>query len=426
MGEGNSWLVVVFVIVLILSAFFSAAEAAFLSVQRSRLAFLVRSGVKGAQRVADVIAHPERLLPTVLTGNNLVNTTAAAIGTAIAISILGPDEAIAIVAATVVVTIILLVFGEIIPKTIATHHSERLAIFFVGPLKVAESLLLPFVWALEHIARGLVRLFGVSGAKMVAEEEIRALIDTGKEEGGVEPQEAQMLERVFEFGDREVREMMTPRTEIVAVEKGATLEEFFLLYTHHAHTRFPIYEGNLDNVLGTLSTKEVLHALAVGALSPKDDVTRLLRPAYFVPDTKRVAELFRELRGTGYQMVMVADEFGGVAGLATLKQMVEEVVGRVGEEGMNMEEDYKAIDENTFQVEGNMRVSDANDYMDLGIPHGEYETVAGFLLSRMGRIPKEGDRLLHKGHVLEVTAMKGVKIEQLKVTKAATDGSQPP
>ncbi|MBI4198425.1 MAG: HlyC/CorC family transporter [Chloroflexi bacterium] len=417
--EGNGLLIFIFIIALVFSAFFSASEAAFLSIQRGRLAHMVRSGVKGAQKVADVAGHPEKMLPTVLTGNNLVNTMAAAIGTAITVSVVGQGN-VALVVATVAVTVILLVFGEIIPKTIAAHYSERLAILFVGPLKVAESLLLPVVWVLEHLSRWLVRLFGVSRARMVAEEEIRALIDAGRAVGVVEPQEAQMLERVFEFGDREVREVMTPRTEIVSLEKGATLEEFFKVYTQHSHTRFPVYEGNLDNVLGTLSSKEVLNALALGKLGPKEDVTQLLHSAYFVPETKKVGELFRELRGAGYQLVMVADEFGGVAGLATLKEMVEEVVGRVGEEGVKAEEEFKALGENTYQVEGGMRVAEANEYLGVGIPHGEYETVAGFLLARMGRIPKEGDDLYFNGFHLEVAEMKGVKIEQVKITKVAS------
>jgi len=415
-----SILYVVFVIALVLSAFFSASEAAFLSVQRGKLASMVKRGVKGAQKVGEIAGHPEKMLPTVLTGNNLVNTTAAAIGTIIVIAFMG-EGPIAVIVATVVVTAILLVFGEILPKTIAAHFAERAAVLLVGPLKIAERVLLPFAWVLEQLSRWLVRLFGVSGAKMVTEEEIRALIDAGRELGAVEAQEAQMLERVFEFGDRQVREVMTPRMEIVAVEKGATLEDFFKLYIQHPHTRFPVYEGSLDTILGTLSTKEVLHALATRSLNPSDDVTRLLRPAYFVPETKKVGELFRELRGESYQLVVVADEFGGVAGLATLKEMVEEVVGEVGEEaiGAGNREPFKSLGVNMFQVEGGMHVTDANHHLGLGIPPGEYETVAGFLLANMGRIPKEGDRLQHNGYHLEVTGMKGLKIQHVKITRSA-------
>ncbi|MBI4200932.1 MAG: HlyC/CorC family transporter [Chloroflexi bacterium] len=423
--DSNVLLILIFLITLVFSGFFSASEAAFLSVQRGRLITMVRNGVKGAQRVLEVRDHPEKMLPTVLTGNNLVNTSAAAIGTILAISFLG-EGSLAVVTATVTVTVFLLIFGEIIPKTFAAHYAERLAILFVRPLKAAEMLLLPVVWVLERFSRVLVRFFGVSDARLVAEEEIRAMIYTGQEVGAVQPQEARMLQQVFEFGDKEMREVMTPRTEVVSLEKGATLEDFFKVYIQHSHTRFPVYEGGLDNVLGTVSSKDVLREVAEGTLGPKDDVTTLLRPAFFVPETKKVGDLFSELRGSGYQLVMVADEFGGVAGLATLKQMVEVVVGRVGEEGAPVEDTVMNLGENAFQVEGSMRVNEVNEYLGAGIPTGEYETIAGFLLARMGRIPKPGDDLHFNGFLIEVAEMKGVKIEKVRISRetAAVEGEE--
>ena len=408
---------ILLLVALLLSAFFSGSEAAFLSIQRGKLAYLMKSGVKRADKVAQIAGHPEKLLPTVLTGNNLVNTAAAALGTAIAMSFLEPTSAV--IAATAGVTILLVIFSETIPKTVAAKNSERFAIAVVGPLRLAESLLLPAVWVLERLSRSVGRLFGVSDAAMVAEGEIRALIDTGREVGAVEPSEAQMLERVFRFGDRQLREVMTPRTEILFLEKGAALEEFLRVYRQHSHTRFPVYEDSLDNVLGTLSVKDVVRAMAADEIGPGDDVTQLLRPAYFVPETKLVGGLFRELRGSGYQIIMVADEFGGVAGLVTLKQMVEEIVGRVGEEGVQEEEEFQAIDANTYQLDGGMQVDEANEVLGLGIPDGTYETVAGFLLSRLGHIPREGEHIHQSGFLLEVIEMHGVKIEQVKVTRVA-------
>lgn len=399
------------------SAFFSGSEAAFLTLDRGKLAHLQRSGVKRADRVARIAGHPEKLFPTVLAGNNLVNTAAAALGMALATSFLSRNSAV--IASTAVVTILLLVFSETIPKTIAAKNSARFALITVGPLRIAEAVLFPVVWVLERLTRTVGRLFGVSGAA-VAEEEIRALIDEGRQAGAMEPTEAQMLEQVFRFGDRQLREVMTPRTEIVALERGATLEEFFRSYGQHSHTRFPIYEGSVDNVMGTLSVKDVVRAIAANQLDDNDDVTRLLRPAYFVPETKLVGELFRELRGSGYQMVMVADEFGGVAGLATMKQMTEEIVGRMGEEGGEEEQEFQTLDAYTSQVDGGMRIDEANEHLDLALPEGDYETVAGFLLSRLGHIPKEGELVHHHGFLIEVIEMRGVKIERVKVTRVST------
>ena len=212
---------------------------------------------------------------------------------------------------------------------------------------------------------------------------------------------------------------MTPRTEIVALEKFSSLKDFLSIYNRHSHTRFPIYEGNLDNVIGTLSVKDVVGAMSKNNLKPNYDVTQLVRDAYFVPETKLVSSIFPELRQSAFQIIMVADEFGGVAGLVTLKQLVEEIVGRVGEEGKEPEEDYQTIDANTYQVEGGMDINEANERIGLDIPEGEYETVAGFILSQLGRIPVQRERILHKGFVLEITEMGGVRIEQVKVTRVA-------
>ena len=419
-GSSVVWLVLM-VVALLFSAFFSGSEAAFLSIQRGSLAQLTRRGGERADRVARIAGHPEKLLPTVLTGNNLANTTAAVLGTVLAASYLSPN--VAVIVATVVVTVVLLIFAETIPKTIAARNSTRFAVAVVGPLQVSEMALFPAVWVLERLARGVGRVFGISGAAMVAEEEIRALIYAGREAGAVEPSEAEMLEQVFRFGDLQLREIMTPRTDIVSMENGATLEEFLSVYQQESHTRFPVYDGSVDNVLGTLSVKDVVKAMAAAEMGPQDEVTELLRPAHFVPETKLVGELFRELRGTGYQMVMLADEFGGVAGLVTLKQMVEEIVGRVGEEGVPHVEEFQAIDANTYQVDAGMSVDEANEHLELHIPDGTYETIAGFLLTRLGHIPREGERIYHSGFLLEVVEMRGVKIEQIKVTRVARPAS---
>ena len=418
MDASTTLYVVLLLVAVLFSAFFSGSEAAFLSIQRGRLAHLVHRGTKGADKVAQIAGHPEKLLPTVLTGNNLANTAAAALGTTLAASFLSPN--IAIIAATAGVTVLLLVVSETIPKTLATKNAERIATTMVGPLQLAEVLLFPAVWVLQKLSGTVGRLFGMSGAAMITEEEIRSLIDIGEAEGAVEPQEAEMLEKVFRFGDRQVQEVMTPRTEVVWVEKGTTLGQFFAIYAQHSHTRFPVYEENQDNVLGILSAKDVLAAVARGEPEESSQVTETVRSAFFVPEMKLMGDLFAELRQSGNQMAMVVDEFGGVAGLVTLKQLVEEIVGRVGEEGEAGEEpEVEAIDENTFQIDGSMRVDEANEQLGLGIPEGDYETVAGFVLRQLRHIPAEGEHLHHDGFRLEVSQMRGVKIEKLLITRTS-------
>jgi putative hemolysin len=403
---------------LVFSAMFSSTEAAFLSIQRGRLAALARNEPAKARKVERFASSPEKLLSTVLTGNNLVNTAAAALGTSLALSFLSANYAV--IAATVGVTIVVLIFGEAVPKTIATRHSIGLAILMAGPLRIIEFLLLPPIWVLEKVVRGVARLLGLPDSNPFSQEEIIALVDIGKEAGAVAPVQAEMLGNVFRVEDRQLKEVMTPRTEIIGIKNGATLDEFFQVYAQHAHTRFPVYENNIDHIVGVLSVKDVMQSIARHQLQPGNDVTQLAVPPYVLPETRMLGEHLRQLRDTGHQMIILVDEYGGTAGLVTLKEMVEEIVGPLSEPG-ELDIEYKAIDTNKYEVDGGLDIDEANKELGLGIPEGDYETIAGFILARLGVIPKEGDQLQHKGFVLEVTEMQGVKIETIMVTRVAQE-----
>ena len=425
MSEGESVSLILSLVFLIFSAFFSSSEAAFLSLQRTRISHLVTTGVPGAARVATMISEPERLLSTILLGNNLVNVAFAALVTTALVSRLGEGRGVLV--ATAVGTALLLVLGEIIPKTVAVRHAERVAFFYAGPLKWIETVMLPLVLVLQWLSRHISRLFGgVSVRRSITEGELRSLIDIGEAEGTFEPTEAEMLENVFRFGDRQVREVMTPRTEIISIARGATLREFLDIYATDSHTRFPIYKDTTDNVIGIISAKDILKAMSTRGLDYDGSVSDVLRDALFVPETKRIAELFDELRQSGNQMAMAVDEFGGLAGLVTLKRLSEEVVGPVGEEGFGPEEEYEPIDENTFQVEGGMGIDEVNEEMGMGLPEGNFETIAGFALDVLGHIPAEGEQFEYGNLKLEITQMRDLKIETIKVTKTQiTEGGEP-
>lgn len=419
--EGFLYIVLVGVF-LVFSGFFSSSEAAFLSVQRTRIAHLVSEGVPGAKRVADMIGNPERLLATILLGNNIVNTALAALVTVTFVAYAGEgNEEIALAAATVFSTTVLVILGEIIPKSVAVRKAERVAFIYSYPLKWTEYLLWPFVVVLQGISRGVNSLLGGSSAQpVITEGEFRTLIDIGEAEGEFETAEAVMLENVFQFGDRQVREVMTPRTEMVAVQQSGTLREFLDIYSEHSHTRFPVFRESPDNVVGVISLKDVLRHISQKGLGLGDVVTDAIRDAYFVPETKRISELFDELRTTGNQMALIIDEFGGVAGLVTLKRLLEVVVGPVGEEGETPEEEYKAIDEFTFHVEGGMDIEEVNQEIGIELPDGEYETLAGFVLDVLGHIPDEGDQFEYGDLKFEILEMQNLKIEEISVTKPAT------
>ena len=413
--DGTLFLVFLFVC-LLLSAFFSSSETAFISLQRIRVEHLVNTKVAGAGRVAKMLQRPERLLSTILLGNNLVNTAAAALATFLAIRIWGSQG---VLFATIGITVFLLIFCETTPKTIATQHAERLSLVLARPIEVISWLFTPFVVVLSWMASGFSKLLGGAPVprSLVSEEEIRTMISVGHKEGTVEEAEAEMLHKVFDFGDRPVREVLVPRTEVVWVEKGTKLADFLGIYAQSPLSRFPVYEDNMDNVVGILSVKDVLMAVAKGTIDNESAIDDLIRPAYFAPETKRINELFAEMRDKNYRMAVVVDEFGGTAGIASLSRLVEEVVGRVGDELAEAEKDYEVINEYTFQIDGSMRIEEANEEMGLGLPEGEYETVAGFILDLLGHIPKPGQQLRYKGLKLVITEMKGLKIEKILLTK---------
>jgi putative hemolysin len=287
------------------------------------------------------------------------------------------------------------------------------------------------VIALSWVASSFDKVVGGTPVprSLVSEEEIRTMISVGHKEGTVEKAEAEMLHKVFDFGDRPVREVMVPRTEVSGVERGITLAEFFALYVENPLSRFPVYQDNMDNVIGILSVKDVLMAQAKGTISPESTIDDLMRPAYFAPDSKRTSELFTEMRDKNYRMAVVVDEYGGTAGIVSLSRLVEEIVGPVGDEFAEVEKEYEAINEYTFQIDGGMSVEEANEEMDLELPDGDYETVAGFVLDLLGHIPRTGERVRYKGMNLAITEMRGVKIEKILLTKkkhATSTGEAPP
>jgi len=395
---------VLFFFCLLLSGFFSSSEVAFVSLQKLRLRHLADTEGGAAKEVATLAEKPEHLLTTILVGNNLVNTAAAALATVVAVSVLA-SEGQAVIAATAGVTIMLLIFGEVFPKTVATRYGERLALFYATPMKLLIWVLLPVATVFVWIADKLARLVGASPAQqvLVSEDEIRTALSVGAEEGTLVEAEAEMVERVFRFGDRQVDEVMTPRPDINWVEKGTKLSEFLAIYAQHSHSRFPVYEETIDKVIGILWIKDLLLAQAKGTIQQDSPIDKLARPAYFVPESKLIAELFTELQESGGQVAMVVDEFGGTAGLVTMEQLLEEIVGEFGDELARVRKSFETIDENSFQIDGGMRLDDANEKLLLELPEGEYETVAGFVLNQLGHIPKEGEQLKYNNLKLVVT-----------------------
>jgi putative hemolysin len=324
-----------------------------------------------------------------------------------------------VVIATFGMAFVLLIFAETVPKTFANRHAERLSLLFVRPVEIISWLFLPVVVILSWLASRLTKLVGGTPVprSIVSDEEIRTMITVGHKEGTVEEAEADMLHAVFDFGDNPVSEVLVPRPEVVGIQKGETLAEFLKTYSESPISRFPVYEENMDNVVGILSIKDVLMALAKGSITTEAPVDELIRPAYFTPETKRISDLFSEMRDKNYRMAIVVDEYGGTAGIVSLSRLMEEIVGPVGDELVEAEREFESINEYTFQVDGGMRIEEANEELGLELPEGNYETVAGFILHLMGHIPKQGKQLKYRDLKIVITKMKGHRIEEILLTK---------
>ena len=418
--EASSGNVILYLVLLFLglaaAAFFCISETAFVSLSKLRLRHLSSTGVPNADRVLKVVEHPEKFLAGVLLGINLSESAVAVLGTLLAVFLWGPNLGAAL--ATVIIAVLTLVVAEMVPKSIGVRYGERLALTLVRPIEWALLVLYPFVHVLGWVGRLFSRLGGSTDHKpLLSEAEIMTAVRIGQAEGVVEDAAADMVHKVFEFGDRQVKEAMIPRPEVSWVEKGTTLKDFLALFTEHPYSRFPIYDESVDNIVGVLAAKDVMMSLGKGPVADDFDVTSLGRPAPFVPETKRLGELLTEMQASGHQMSIVIDEYGGTAGIITMEQMVAEVVGELGDELVGSTKEFELIDEHTFSVDGGMHVDEANQEIGLGLPEGDYETVAGFVLSLLERIPAEGEQIKYGNLKIIVAQMDGVKIKKLIISK---------
>ncbi len=412
--------IILFLVCLVLAAFFCSAETAFVSMQKLRLQHLQSIGHPKAELVARIIAHPEKFLATVLLGINFFETAVAALGTIMAVSVWGENLGAAI--ATILVTVITLIIAEFIPKSLALRYGEQMALAYGRPIEIVSIVLYPFVYLLNHLGLRFSRLLGqeTDDKPAISEEEFHTMITVGHREGAMEEETAEMLHNVFDFANRPVREVMVPRPDVVFVEKGTRLADFLAIYAQHPLSRFPVYHESVDNVIGILSIKDVLAAQAKGETKSESTVDNMLRPTYFAPESKPISEVFAEMRDRSCRLAVVVDEFGGTAGIVDLLQLLEEIVGPVGDDLVKSERDYEIINDYTFQVDGGMRLEAANEEMNLGLPEGDYETVAGFVLHLIGRFPRQGEQLKYKDLKLVITRMRGLKIEEVLVTKERT------
>jgi len=411
-------------VLIALSAFFSSSEIAMFSLARHRVDSLVSDDVPGAQVVAELKSDPHRLLITILVGNNIVNIAMSSIATGLFAIYLSQGQAV--LAATFGITTLVLLFGESAPKSYAVEHTESWALRIARPLKYSELALLPLVVVFDYLTRVINRVTGGRSAietTYVTRDEIQNMIQTGEREGVIEEEEREMLQRIFRFNRTIAKEVMTPRLDMTAVPKDADLDEAIETCIQSDHERIPVYEGNLDNIIGIVTLRDLIREKDYG--EGQSDLTDVVQPTLHVPESKNVDELLEEIQDNRMRMVIVIDEFGTTEGLITLEDMVEEIVGDIleGDE----EEPFEFIEDDVVIVRGEVNIDEVNEMLDLDLPEGEeFETLAGFIFNRAGRLVEEGEEIDFDGITICIEQVDNTRIMKARISIHDADGSEEP
>jgi len=418
-----------------LNGFFVSVEFAVVAVRRTRMEQLAAEGKALAQRALKLVGDPDLAINAAQLGITIASLALGWIGEATVAAILEPPlesligrwsvtaaHSIGTAVAFALVTFLHIVLGEMVPKTVAIRYADTAAMTVALPMDWFMRFFRPLIYILNGSTALVLRLLGMPPISDLREvytpDELKLILRQSQEGGAIEADQEQMLQKVFQFGNRQVNEVMIPRPLVTGVEAGATLQEFLSLFSTASHARFPVYEEEPENIVGVLAIKDVLRALAQEPTQTALPVREITRPALFVPETVAVSILLAEMRATHNQLAVVLDEYGGMAGIVTVEELIEEIVGRVSDELIAEEEPLIQVDELTVAIDAQLRVDEVNDELQISLPDSEqYETVAGFLLYRLQRVPAEGDLVRYADLELKIIQMKGPKIERVQIRR---------
>ena len=428
--------VLLLVALMALNGFLAMARTALINVRKMRLRQLVDEGVGSARTAERLAEDASRLLATTQLGKILTSFFSGAVVAVVSApdlaKLLEPwlgeaSYAIAFVAVVFVAAVVMLVLAELVPETIALQHSERLALVLARPLAVLSVIAMPMVHVMVWLSNAVSRLFGAQRRGVlpfVTEEEIKTLVDAGEEEGVIEQDEKAMIYSIFELGDTLVREVMVPRIDVVAVEATAPMLEALEAIMEAGHSRIPVYGDTIDNVLGVLYAKDLLPYLRDG----RTDVPlkSLLREAYFVPETKRASELLPDLQQRRVHVAIVVDEYGSMAGLVTIEDLLEEIVGEIQDEYDTEEPFVEFVDENEYVFDARVDLDDLNRLMDVSLPTEDNDTLGGFIYTELGKVPTPGDQVAFGNMEFIVESVAGRRIRKVRVRRQMPPSAQQP
>ena len=376
------------IILVLLSAFFSSAETSLTTVNRVRLKTLAEEGNRRAKTALEVLDKYGKMLSAILIGNNIVNLSASALATTLAIHI-----HFTVGIATAILTVVILIFGEIVPKNMAMINSEKMALLYASMISGLMKLLTPLIFVIDSLAKGIMKLFRVDADKKSAmtENELRTYVEGGHEDGVIESEEREMIYNVFDFGDAVAKDVMIPRIDMVTVDKEATYEEVMEVFKDCMYTRIPVFEEDKDNIIGLINIKDFI----LVEDKAKFKISDILRQAYYTYEFKKTADLLVEMRQKCFNVAFVLNEYGGTAGMITLEDLLEEIVGEIRDEYDSDEEQLiQKMQDRTYLVEGSMKLSDINDELGTDLQSEDYDSIGGLIIEHLDRVPEDGAQIV--------------------------------
>ena len=406
---------------ILLNAFFVAAEYGLVTSRRTRIVELEREGNRRAKTVLQVVSDPPRFIAAMQLGVTLTSLAIGALGEHALTRAFDPvmATALAVTLAYLLLTFFHVVIGELVPKGVALGHSEATALALAAPVRAFFALFWPLIWVLQRATNLVLGLLGLEPpggeTEVHSEAELKMLLNVSTERGEIEPGEQDMLYKVFDFADKEASDVMVPRPEVVALSVDLPPEECLRAVMESPYTRYPVYRDSLDDIVGILHVRDLFGTLVDRGLAAVE-VEQLVRPAYVVPETKDLAALLTEFRRTNQHMAIVVDEYGGMEGIVTLEDLLEEIVGEIEDEFDLPDESVEQVDEDTIRIDGTFPIDDFNEQFRTELPAEDYHTVAGFVFGQLGRAAQEGDEVSHDGMVFRVEEVEGQRIDKLAVT----------
>lgn len=408
--EGQTLNLIIIVICIIMSAYFSATETAFSSLNRIRVKNMAEKGNKKAQLVLKLLENYDNLLSTILIGNNIVNIACSSLATVLFISLLGNEAGPSV--STAVITVIVLIFGEVSPKSIAKESPETFAMFSAPFLQVLSVILTPFNFLFMQWKKVLTLIIKPSNDRSITEEELLTIVEEAEQEGGIDEQESSLIKSALEFSDLEAVDILTPRIDISAVPSNATKEQIAEIFAETRYSRIPIYEESIDHIVGIIYQKDFHNEI----YNTDIPVSTIIRPALFIAKNKKINDLLKELQQKKSHIAVVVDEFGGTVGIVTLEDILEELVGEIWDEHDEVIEDIEKISESEYFVLGSANVEKLFEYFDKEVEM-EVVTVSGWVMSTLERVPEVGDTFEYDEFVVSVTEMNDKRVEKIKIIK---------